>query len=148
MMPDYLDTICGLGEAMPMMKIETLGLPRFEQLKFTAQLSVVVSRHDDRLAKIPNPFEQLTRFNRGGLVVHQIAENNQTARPIFRDQVKEPLRDRCHLSERNQPARRALAQFIAEMQIRHREPAFTLMEKREAAIEEDFVGDEGLVRSE
>jgi len=74
MMPDDLDPVRGLGEAMPMMKEESLGLPRFEQLKFTAQRSIVVSRHDDRFARILYPLEQLTRWHRRGLVVHQIAE--------------------------------------------------------------------------
>src|SRR5687768_6668266 len=34
------------------------------------------------------------------------------------------------------------------MQVRHGEPAFPLMKKREAAIEQDFIGNERLVRTE
>jgi hypothetical protein len=47
--------------------------------------------------------------------------------------------------QRNKPAGRALAQFVTEMQVRHDEPPLTLMKKREATIEQYFVGDERLV---
>jgi len=70
---------------MTVMKIKALGFPRVEQIDFAVQLPIVVSCHDDRLAKIPDPFEQLASFQCRGLVVHQITENNQTARPIFSD---------------------------------------------------------------
>lgn len=147
-MPDDLDSIGRLGVAMAMMKIEALCLPRFEQFKLTAQLPIVISRYDDRFAEILHPFEQLASFNRRSLVVDQIAENDQPARPVFRDQLEQPLRDRRHPPERNKPARRALAQFVAEMQVRHGEPALALMKERKTAIEQDFVGDERLVGTE
>lgn len=148
MVADDLDSILHLGQAMAMVEVKALGLPRFEQLELAAQLSIVVPGYDDRLAKSRDPFEELVRCHGRRPVVHQIAENDQTARPIFRDQLEQALGDRRHPPHRNQPARCALAQFIAEMQVRHGEPAFPLMKERETAIEQDFVGDERLVGTE
>jgi len=147
-MPDDLDSIRSLGQAMTMMKIEALGLPRFEQFKPAAQLPIVVPRHNDRFAEIPDPFEELASFNRRSLVVHQVAKNNQTARAVFRDQLEQTLRDRRHPPQGNKPARRPLAQFVAEVQVRHGEPALTLMKEGKPAIEQNFVGDERLVWTE
>ncbi len=44
------------------------------------------------------------------------------------------------------PTRGALANFITEMQIGHREPALALMEKRQPAIENHPIRNMGLTR--
>lgn len=147
-MPDDLDSFLRRRQAMAMVKVEALRLPRFDQLKFATQLSIVVPGYDDRFARRPDRFEQFSRGRGRSLVVHQVSQNDQTARPVFRDQLVQTLGDRRHPPHRNKPARGALAQFIAEMQVRYGEPALPLMKERETAIEQDFIGDERLVGTE
>jgi hypothetical protein len=108
-MPDDLDSIRRLDDAMPMMKIEALGFPRVEQLNLAAQLSVVVPRNHNRLAKTLDPFQQLTSFNGSISIVHEIAENDQTAGPVLIEQLQQSLRDRRHPPHRHETAGQALA---------------------------------------
>ncbi len=132
---------------MTVMKMKAPGFPRLEQLDLAAQLPIVISRDHNRFAEILDSLQQLASFAGRGLIVHQIAEDNQTARPILIDQLQQTLRDRLHPPHRNKPAGSALAQFVAKMEVRHGEPALALVEERQPAIEQNFVGDERLVRA-
>jgi len=147
MMPDDLDAVPALGRAMAMMKMEALGFPRFHHLNLAAQLPIVVPRDDNRLAMHREVLQKCGGFRGRGLIVDEVAEDNYLTRPIFIDQLPQPLGDRSHPPHRDETASRALAEFVTKMQVRHGEPALCLVEKREAAIKQDFIGDEGLVRT-
>lgn len=147
MMPDDLDAAPPLGRAMAMMKMEALGFPRLHHLNLAAQLPIVVSRDDNRLAMRREVLQKFGGFRGRRLIVDEVAEDNELTRLIFIDQLHQPLGDRRHPPHRDETARRALAEFVAKMQVRHSEPALCPVEKREAAIEQDFIGDEGLVRA-
>ena len=98
-------------------------------------MPVVISREHDRFAGIPEPFDQPTRFVRRSSVVDHVAYDYKMARLILRDQLHQSFLDRSHAPQRHQPTRRALAQFIPEVQIRDREPTLPSMKKREPTIE-------------
>ena len=61
------------------------------------------------------PVEQLRRERAASPIMHQIAHDDELARAVFVDQFRETRFDRSHPPERHQPARRALAQLVAEM---------------------------------
>jgi hypothetical protein len=100
---------------------------------------------DNRLAVRGQLSQQVGGFQCRSLIMHEVAEDNQAPRFVFTDQLQQPLRDRGHPPHWDETTRRALAELVAEMQVRYGEPAFRLVEKREPAIEEDFIGDEGLI---
>ena len=77
MMPHDLDSISRTDWAVAVMKEELPGFPGLTQFKRAAQLPIVVARHDDRLAKLPNPLEQPFCFDRCGPIVHEIAQNDK-----------------------------------------------------------------------
>ena len=146
-MSDDLEPVPALGRTMAMMKIEMLGFPGLHHFNFATQLSIVIPRDDDRLAVRGEILQKFGGFRRGGLIVNEVAEDNQSARPIFIDQLHQALGGRRHPPHRDEAASRALAKFVAKMQVRHGEPALRLVEKREAAVEQDFIGDERLIRA-
>lgn len=77
----------------------------------------------------------------------QVAQNDETLRPVFVHQRLQPVRDRRHPPQRHEASSRALAQFITKMHVRNRQPAFGFVEEREPAIEKNFIGHESLVRA-
>lgn len=145
MMSDDLDAGAPLRRAMAMMEIELVGLPGLRHLHLPAQLPVVITRDNDRLAVRRQILQKLGCLPRCCLVMDQVAKDDEPARPIFIYQLQQPLRDRRHSPHRDEPACRALAELITKMQVGHSEPALGLMEKREPAIEQDFIGDERLI---
>ena len=147
MMSDDLDSLRLIDGAMAMMKMEALAFPRFHHRNVTAQLPIVISRDNDRLAVRSQILQKLGRFPRRGFVVNKVAENDQPARFVFMDQSHQTLGNRRHPPHGHETAGGALAEFVTEMQIGHGEPAFPLVEKREPAIEQDFIGNECLIRA-
>ena len=145
MVTDNLDLPPSLGRAMTMMEIEVFRFPRFHHLNLVTQLPIMISGYHDRLAAPRQIFQKFGGFARGGFVVNQVTENNQAPGLIFIDQLHQALRDRAHPPHRDETTSRALAQFIAEMQVGDGQPAFRLMDERKAAIEQDFIGNEGLI---
>ncbi|MEY2520181.1 MAG: hypothetical protein QOF24_1940 [Verrucomicrobiota bacterium] len=70
---------------MTVMKMEVVTVPGVHHFHFASQPPVVISCNDDWLAQHSNRFQQLGRFLRGGLIVDEIAKNNQTGRLVFVD---------------------------------------------------------------
>lgn len=147
MMSDNLDPVPALGCAMAMMKIEMFGFPKLHHFDFATQLSIVIPRDDDRLTVRGKILQKFSGFRRRSLIVDEVAEDNQAARPIFIDQLHQALGGRRHPPHRDEAASGALAEFVAKMQVGHGEPALRLVEKREAAVEQDFIGNERLIRA-
>jgi hypothetical protein len=129
------------------MKMEVIRFERVDHFDMAAQLPVVVPRNDQDFATRCEIAQQLGGFAPRHLVVNQIAQNNEPLRFVFADQLGQAIRDRGHSPQRNESARGALAQFITKMEIRYGQPTLALMEEREPAIEENFIGDERLVRA-
>ena len=111
-------------------------------------MPVVISSHHDDFAMPREIAQEPRRFSRRRLIMHQIAEDDQTPRRVFIHERSQPVGDRRHSPHRHQTACCALAQFVAEMQVRHREPELGLMEKRESSIEKNFIGDKRLVHAQ
>ena len=132
---------------MAVMKIKAFGFPRINHFNLTAQLPIVIPRNDNRLAARRQIPQKFGRFHRRCFIVNKVAKDNQPARLIFIDQLHQALRDRGHPPHRHETTGRALAEFVTEMQIGYGEPAFRLVEEREAPIEQDFIGDERLIRA-
>ena len=76
MVPDDLNAIARCGETMTMMKMELLCLPRLDHFDGAAQFSIVISRHDNRLAHFAKASQQFASFSRRGLIVHEISKND------------------------------------------------------------------------
>jgi len=131
-----------------MMKMKLLGLPRLDHLDLAMQLPIVISRDHNWLTNLPKLLQQLDGLGRRRSIVHQVAQDDEPKWPIFINELRQSFRNRRHSPHWHQPASGALAQFVAEMQVGHREPAFDPMEKREPAIEHNIGGDERLVRTE
>src|SRR3954470_4796371 len=107
----------------------------------------MVARDDSHLATGRKFPEELSGFARRDFVVDQVSEYDQASRFVFIHEIAEPFRDRGHSPQRHERTSGALAQFVAKMKIGHRQPAFRLMEKSQPAIENNFSGDERLVRT-
>jgi hypothetical protein len=145
MVPDYLNPVPALGSAMPMVKIKRLRLERVPHLDMAAQMTIVIPGDNDHFATLAKSAQELGRFTRRRPVVNQIAEHDKLPRFVFIDELREPIRDRRHPPQRDQGTGCALAQFVAKMQVRDREPPLGAMEKRKAAIQKNLIGDERLV---
>ena len=74
-------------------------------------------------------------------IVDEIANKNQIDRFIIADQFLHPALNGLHPPQWKQIARSALTQFKPEMEIGHREPTLSLMEKRQTSIEQNVIGD-------
>jgi len=146
-MADDLDSMRLIHGAMAMMKMEPFCVPRFHHFDVTTQLPIVISGDNDRLAVRRQIFQKARRFRGSSLIMHEIAQDNQMLRFIFLDQLQQTLRDRRHSPHRHETAGGALAQLVTEMKIGDRQPTLLLVEKREAPIEQNFRGDERLVRA-
>jgi hypothetical protein len=147
MMADDLNATAAVDGTMPVMKMESIGLEGIAHFDLAAELPIMVASHDHDLAVLREFAEKRSGFACRCLVVNQIAENDEALRFVFRDQFRESVGDRCHAPQWDERAGCALAQFVTKMQVRHRQPAFGLMEKRESSIENNFIGDERLVRA-
>jgi len=146
-MPDNLDATPAVDGAMTVMEMEPIRFERVDQFNVTPQLPVVVASHGNHLTTIGEVAQQLGSLSRRCLVMDEIAKNNQPLRLVFVHQLFQAVGDRRHSPQRNESAGRALAQFETEMEVRYGKPAFSSMEKREPAVEENFIGDERLVRA-
>ncbi len=146
MVPDDLDRVARLRDAVAMMKKEAVCAPGIKQRNGAREAAVVVAREHDDLALRPQPLEQRRRRLRGGVVVHQVAYDHEPLRSVAREQFPQPLFHRGHAPHRHHSARRALAQLEAKVEIGHRQPALRLMEKRQAAVEQNPGSNERLVR--
>lgn len=146
-MSNDLDAMRALHCAMTMMKLETLGFPRLHHSNFAAHLPVVISGHNNRLAASSEVAQKSGGFGRRRFIVDEVAEDNQLARPIFIYQLQQAVGNRRHPPHRDEPARRALAEFVAKMEVGYRQPALRFMKKSEATIEHDALGNHCLVRT-
>lgn len=146
-MADNLNSTSAVDGAMPVMKMEPLRFKRVNHFEVTAQLTIVIARHDNHLATIGEVAQKRSSLARRGFVVNEIAENDEPLRFVFVNQIRQSIRNRRHPPQWDESAGRALAQFITKMEIRDGEPPFSLMKKRKPAIEKNFVGDERLVRA-
>ena len=147
MMSNNLNAIGNLRCAVTVVEMKLRGLKRVDHFDLAAQLPVVVPGHDHDFATRREIAQQLRRFARRGLIMNQVAKNNEATRRVFVNEFREPLFDRRHSPHRDEAAGGALAQFISKMQIRDSEPPLGFVEKRQAAIQKNFIGDQRLVRS-
>ena len=147
MMSDDLDPMAMLGRAMAVMKTKLGGFPGLDHFNPAAELPVVVSRDDNGFATRRDILQEMGCLRRGSLVVDEVPQDNQLTRAIFAHQLHQTLGDRCHPPHRDEAAGRALAEFIAKMQVRHGQPALGLVKKSQPAIEQNFLGNEGLIRA-
>jgi hypothetical protein len=76
MMADDLDPMSTFGRAMTMMKMEADRFPGLLHFNLAAQLPIVISRDNDRLAVRRQILQKLRGLRRGGLVVDQVAEDD------------------------------------------------------------------------
>jgi hypothetical protein len=128
-------------------KKETVRLQRVPHFNVPAQLAIVITGNHHHLTTLGKAAQELGRFARGRFVVNEVAQDDQLARLIFVDQLGEPIGNRRHPPHGDKGASRALAQLVTKMEVRHREPALGLMEKRKPAVEKDIRGDKRLVRA-
>ena len=147
MVPHDLDPVRDIRGAMTVMKKKLLRLQRIDHLDVAAQLPVVVPGNDHHFTSPRETAQQLSRFPGRHFIVNQIAEDDQTPGPVFIHQFLEPFGDRRHSPHGNQPPGRALAQFIAKMQVCDGEPALRSVKKGEPPIQKNFIGDQRLIRS-
>src|SRR4051794_28930961 len=90
----------------------------------------------------------MASFRYGGPVVDKVANHNQANGLVLADQLHQPIGDRHHAPQRDEPARGALTQFVTEMKVRDGQPALGFVEKPESSVEDRFVGYKGLVRTQ
>jgi len=90
--------------------------------------------------------DQARDFARRGAIVDEIAEDNQTRRIVVAQQFFEAILDRLHSPKRKKIPSGALAQFVSEMKISYREPAFSLMKESEAPIEQNVFANGNMIR--
>lgn len=147
MVANDLDPAPCFDRTMPVMKMESIRFERVDHFNLAAQLPVVIPSDDQDFAARCEIAQQLGGFASRRLIVNQIAKNDEPLRIVFADQLGQSIGDRRHSPQRNESASRTLAQFITKVQIRHRQPALALIEEREPAIEENFIGHESLVRA-
>ena len=146
-MADDLDLVRPSRRTLAMMKIKALGLPRLNHFNVSAQLAIVIARDDNRFAMRCQISQKLRGFQSRGLLVNKVAQNDQTPRLVFINQLHQALGDRSHPPHRHETTSHALTEFVAKMQVGNGEPPLRLVEKREAAIEQDFIGDKRLIRA-
>ena len=144
-MADDLNAFRDLNLAMAVMKMEPLRLERVDHLDVAAQLAIVVSRYDHDVTTVGKSLQKPGRFSGRGLIMHQVAQNDEALRLVLADKRLQSVRDRRHPPQGNQMPGCALAQFVAKMHVRNRQPAFGFVEKSEPAIEKNFIGHESLV---
>ena len=145
MMTDDLHAPARLRQAVPVMKMEAFGFPRIAEVDRASELTVVIAGEGDQVAVRAEFREETLGGGARRAIVDQIADDHEMPRLIIREQGQKSLAHGLHPPHRHEATRCALADFITEMQIRDREPFFTLVEKREPAVEENFVGDTGLI---
>ncbi len=126
-MTDDLDAIARGSAAVAMIELKSVRFPMRDHLKRDSDPAIVITRYENRLTLFPQSgHETRGGFGRGS-IMHEIAQQNEPRRLILGQQFQQPCLDKIHPPERMQAACRALAQFEAEMQIRHSQPALTLV---------------------
>jgi len=115
MMADNSNPPARIGFAISVLKDELRCFPAGPKLNRVGCASVMVPGEHDDFEAITEAIKQcLRRLNRSA-IMKQVANDNQLARLIFGQQFLEPMLDRSHAPQRNEPACRALAQFIAKV---------------------------------
>ena len=110
MMPDDLDRVRHLRRAVAVMKMESVRSPGILQRPRGRKLPVVISRQNDQLAQCRQSLKQITRrLGRRGAIVNNVADDDEVARSIVRDQLPQPVFDRGHPPHRQEASRRSLA---------------------------------------
>ncbi len=146
--PDDLDGIGHLLDAVAMVEKKTFRLPGILQRPCGPQLAIMISSEDNRLAKRGQARNQPSRLRRRRAVMDNVPDNHEVPRSIIREELLQSVFDGSHPPHRMQTSRRALAQFVAKVKIRHRQPALRPVEERESSIEDDIPGDDGLARAQ
>jgi hypothetical protein len=80
MMPDDLNATSRVDRAMPVMKMVPIGLERFAHFDVAAQLPIVISSDHDHFATLTKFAQKLSGFACRGLVVNEVAENDELLR--------------------------------------------------------------------
>jgi 3D (Asp-Asp-Asp) domain-containing protein len=147
-MADDLNPIPPLRNAVAVVEIKCGGFPRGDELDRARRVAIVIARNDDHFAIGSQTLQQLARRSGGSLAMHEVAQNQQTFRLVNLDQFHQPLLDGSHPPERKQMAGGSVTEFVTEMKIGHRQPAFGPMKEREPAIEHHIFSDERLIGGE
>jgi hypothetical protein len=85
MVADDLNAAFVLRQAMPVMKVEPLGLEGVDHLDVAAQLPVVITCDNHDLATCREIAQQLGRFASRRFIMNQVAKNNEAFRFVFGD---------------------------------------------------------------
>lgn len=136
---DDLNAFSPLDRAMAVMKMEAGSLPRLAQSKRIDQMTVVISGEDDQFASSRQFTQKLPGLRRSSAVVHQVADDDQVPRPVIAEERAQPIAHRDHSPHWHQAARGPLTDFVAEMEVGHRQPILPLMEQSEPPVQHDVV---------
>lgn len=85
----------------------------------------MVAGDQNHFGNCAQPRRQRIKVTDRSSIVNQIAKQNQMQRVVMLEQFFQTRLDVLHAPERKQIATRAVANFIAEVQIGHRQPAFS-----------------------
>lgn len=146
MVADDLRAPSNLCRAMTVMKMEAFAFPRLQQCHAASELAVMVACDRNHFATTPNSRKQLVQGVSRRPIVHEVADDDQSLRPIFIQQSAEPLLDRLHSPEWNEPASRALTKLVPKVQICDREPPLLLVKQGEPRIQDYVWPDNSLSR--
>jgi hypothetical protein len=108
-MSDDLNALGDIGRAMSVMKMKPVRLPGIQHRDPTGQLAIMIAREQNWFRDLRDPSDQLTQFDGGSFVVHEVAQEDEVLRLIILYQFDEPFFDRRHPPHRHEPSRRALA---------------------------------------
>lgn len=104
----------------------------------------MISRDQHHAAERTELLQEPEQFLPSRAVMHKIAHQDEMGRAIDGEQLEQARFDCLHAEERKEISGGALAQLIAEVEIRHGQPAIAFMKKGKATIEQDIFGDHHL----
>lgn len=140
-MPDHLHPRARLPVAMTVMKLEAAAAPRFDALDMARDFAVVITSDCDDRAMLSQFGEQCDGLGQRGLVVHNIACDDERLRRVIADAGEQPFAGRLHSPEWQQAAGSALADFKSKMEVGDGEPAVASVKQGKACIEQDIARD-------
>lgn len=82
-MADDLDKTALLHLAMAMMKVKPISFEELNHFNLSAYLPVMISCYDDNFAMLSQFTQEPRGFAGRGPIMDQIAQDDQTARPVF-----------------------------------------------------------------
>lgn len=96
MVSDDLNRIRHLCGAVPVMEKEPFRSPEILQRQRIRQLPIVISRQDNRLARLRKSLDQSPYLGRRGAVMDEVADDDEVARLIVREELLKPVFNGSH----------------------------------------------------